>query len=172
MKQGIRFNLENPNLCPALCWKGQFIASQDAPASDNAGKCTMSYDPPRQSNPKPPADPLEIDLVVNVRPWSTCSFFWPEDSSKQPYGPYPCYDFDSNTPAERGPEGETSSFVWLKGTTRPAAFPDAEVMDGCRKAPIMTIGINPNLTAFALGKTGASWVYPSFSSDGVTDSWT
>ena len=29
MKQGIRFNLENPNLCPALCWKGQFIASQD-----------------------------------------------------------------------------------------------------------------------------------------------
>ena len=29
-------------------------------------------------------------------------------------------------------------------------------MDGCRKAPIMTIGINPNLTAFAPGKTGAS----------------
>jgi len=132
----------------------------------------MSYDPPRQSHPKPPADPLEIDLVFNVRPCSTCSFFWPEDSSKQPYGPYPCYDFDSNTPVESSPERKPNSFVWLKGTTRPAAFPDAEVMDGCRKAPIMTIGINPNLTAFALGKTGASWVYPSFSSDGGTDSWT
>lgn len=45
-------------------------------------------------------------------------------------------------------------------------------MDGCRKAPIMTIGINPNLTAFAPGKTGASWCYPSFSSADNTDSWT
>jgi hypothetical protein len=36
-------------------------------------------------------------------------------------------------------------------------------MDGCRKAPIMTIGINPNLTAFGSGQTGASWCYPSFS---------
>ena len=132
----------------------------------------MSYEPPRQSHPKPPADPLEIDLVFNVRPCSTCSFFWPEDSSKQPYGPYPCYDFDSNTPVERAPEGIANSFVWLKGSTRPPAFPDAEVMDGCRKAPIMTIGINPNLTAFAPGRTGASWAYPSFSSDGGTDSWT
>jgi len=45
-------------------------------------------------------------------------------------------------------------------------------MDGCRKAPIMTIGINPNLTAFAPGKTGASWCYPSFSSAYNIDSWT
>jgi len=30
----------------------------------------------------------------------------------------------------------------------------------------MTIGINPNLTAFAPGTTGASWCYPSFFSDG------
>jgi hypothetical protein len=36
-------------------------------------------------------------------------------------------------------------------------------MDGCRKAPIMTIGINPNLTAFAPGRAGASWCYPDFS---------
>jgi hypothetical protein len=45
-------------------------------------------------------------------------------------------------------------------------------MDGCRKAPIMTIGINPNLTAFAPGQTGASWCYPSFSGADRTDSWT
>jgi hypothetical protein len=36
----------------------------------------------------------------------------------------------------------------------------------------MTIGINPNLTAFAPGTTGTSWSYPSFSSDNGTDSWT
>jgi hypothetical protein len=45
-------------------------------------------------------------------------------------------------------------------------------MDGCRKAPIMTIGINPNLTAFAPGRTGAAWCYPSFSSADSSDTWT
>lgn len=132
----------------------------------------MSYDPPRQTIPKSPQDPLEIELVYNVRPCGTCGFFWPDNSSQQPYGPYPCYDFNSNTPSEKDPGGIPKSFVWITGTTRPPTFPDAEVMDGCRKAPIMTIGINPNLTAFAPGKIGASWCYPSFSSDNGTDSWT
>jgi hypothetical protein len=130
----------------------------------------MPYDPPRQLNPKPPQDPLEIELVYNLRSCGTCQFFWPPDTP-QPYGPYPSYDFLSNTPTE-APAGEAGdSFVWIQGTTRPQAFPDPEVMDGCRKAPIMTIGINPNLTAFASGKTGASWCYPSFSSADGTDSW-
>jgi hypothetical protein len=132
----------------------------------------MAYDPPRELKPKPPRDPLEIDLVYNIRPCGTCDFFWPENTSPQVYGPFPSFDFDSNTPAEHIPGGDTNSFVWLKGTTRRETFPDAEVMDGCRKAPIMTIGINPNLTAFAPNKTGASWCYPSFSSDNNTDSWT
>ena len=131
----------------------------------------MQYDPPRQKNPTATQDPVEIELVYGVRSCGTCEFFWPEDSP-QPYGPYPSYDFASNTPTEKEPEGTLNSFVWLQGTTRPPAFPDAEVMDGCRKAPIMTIGINPNLTAFAPGKTGASWCYPSFSSAGNTNSWT
>jgi hypothetical protein len=133
----------------------------------------MSYDPPRQPKPKPSKDPLEIELVYNVRACGTCNFFWPENAATQPYGPYPVYDFDSNTPKEHEPTGiSKKSFVWLQGTTRQPTFPDAEVMDGCRKAPIMTIGINPNLTAFASGTQGASWCYPSFSSDDHTDSWT
>jgi hypothetical protein len=131
----------------------------------------MPYDPPRQLEPKPPKDPLEIDLVYNVRSCGTCGFFWPP-SSPQAYGPYPTYDFLSNTPTEKPPGKTPGSFVWIAGLTQPQAFPDPEVMDGCRKAPIMTIGINPNLTAFASGKTGASWCYPSFSDAGETDSWT
>ena len=131
----------------------------------------MSYDPPRQAHPGTPKDPLEIELVYNVRPCGTCGFFWPADVAAQPYGPYPSYDFSTNFPDEKGPEGKTSSFVWIDGVTRPASFPDAEVMDGCRKAPIMTIGINPNLTAFGPGQMGASWCYPSFSTDGGTDSF-
>jgi len=132
----------------------------------------MPYDPPRQPHPKPSTDPLEIELVYNIRPCGTCNFFWPEDAAAQPYGPYPSYDFDSNYPKERAREKNATSFVWIEGTTRPPSFPDGEVMDGCRKAPIMTIGINPNLTAFGPGRTGASWCYPSFSSAGGTDSWT
>src|SRR5262249_13202358 len=57
----------------------------------------MQYDPPRQRNPRRTQDPLEIELVYNVRSCGTCEFFWPE-RSPQPYGPYPTYDFTSNTP--------------------------------------------------------------------------
>src|SRR5580698_3057879 len=132
----------------------------------------MPYNPPRQGSPVATGDPLEVELVFNVRCCGTCQFFWPANASQQPYGPYPTYDFASNTPKLAEPANNPESFAWVKGKTQAAGFPDAEVMDGCRKAPIMTIGINPNLTAFLPGQTGASWCYPSFSSDGGTDSWT
>ncbi len=121
---------------------------------------------------KSETDPLEVELVFQVRKCVTCTFFFPKDRSKLPYGPYPAYDFDSNTPKTESPNGNPISFPWVKGTTSPPAFPDPEVMDGCRKAPIMTIGINPNLTAFAPGQTGTSWCYPNFTSNGHTDPFT
>jgi len=132
----------------------------------------MNYDPPRQTTPKPTGEPLEIDLVYNVRPCGTCSFFWPDDPSKQPYGPYPTYDFLVNEPGGPDPRGNVESFKWIQGKTQNEAFPDPEIMDGCRKAPIMTIGINPNLTAFAPGRMGTSWCYPHFTDDDKTDPWT
>ena len=132
----------------------------------------MKYDPPRQKKPKPSKDPLEISLVYNVRPCGTCSYFWPDDPSKQPYGPYPTYDFLIDEPGGPDPRGNVESFKWLKGRTQEEAFPDPEIMDGCRKAPIMTIGINPNLTAFAPGRQGTSWCYPHFTDDDKTDPWT
>jgi len=132
----------------------------------------MAYNPPRQLKPQPSSDPLEVSLVFNVRPCGTCSFFWPDDPTQQPYGPYTAYDFVSNTPATAPAPAGASSFPWLTGVTRPPVFPNAEVMGGCRKAPIMTLGINPNLTAFLPGQTGASWCYPDFSNAGGTDPWT
>ena len=131
----------------------------------------MTYDPPRVDTPKSTGYPLEVALVFGVRPCGSCGFFWPSNPQQQPYGPYPAYDFDANTPATHSP-GSSATYAWVTGTTRPGCFPDAEIMDGCRKAPIMTIGINPNLTAFLPGTMGASWCYPSFSSDNGTDSWT
>jgi hypothetical protein len=128
-----------------------------------------SYNPPRQAAPAPPANPLEIDLVYNVSRCGTCSFFWPSDPNRQTYGPYPGFDFATNTPATADGSGNPSTYPWLEGVTGSPCFPNAEVMDGCRKAPIMTIGINPNLTAFAPGRMGAAWAYPSFSSAAGTD---
>lgn len=117
-------------------------------------------------------DPLEVELVFQVRECHTCDFFFPKAPAAQPYGPYPSYDFDSNTPKTANPKGNPIAFPWVKGTTSPPSFPDPEVMDGCRKAPIMTIGINPNLTAFAPGQTGAAWCYPDFTSNKGTDAFT
>jgi hypothetical protein len=132
----------------------------------------MTYDPPRQGTPKPSGQPLEIDLVYNVRPCGTCKFFWPSDPATQPYGPYPTYDFLVNEPGGPDPRSNIEMFEWVKGRTEEQAFPDPEVMDGCRKAPIMTIGINPNLTAFSPGRMGTSWCYPHFTGADNTDPWT
>ena len=109
------------------------------------------YDPKRQKKPAEPKDPIEVALVFNVRPCGTCDFFWPEDPAHQPYGPFPVFDFQSNTPEGGPPKDSPKDYPWMKVTTREPSFPNGEVMDGCRKAPIMTIGINPNLTAFSPG---------------------
>ena len=52
------------------------------------------------------------------------------------------FDFTTNFPSPKEPNGYPESYVWIDGTTRPLSFPNGEVVDGCRKAPIMTIGIN------------------------------
>lgn len=111
------------------------------------------------------SDPLEVALVYTVRSCRTCQFFWPTEA-EHPYGPFPSYDFTSNTP----PMKELPS-PWVNGKTSDPGFPNPDIMDGCRKAPIMTIGINPNLTAFFPGRKGASWCYPDFTSANNTDEW-
>lgn len=141
-----------------------------------ASEGTPVYDPQRvptiMPSPDTANDPLEVKLVRQVRSCGTCKFFWPDDKSKQPYGPYTAFDLELNTPyTVPGGDGRDAQ-PWLLGRTRPPSFPDPEVSDGCRKAPIMTIGINPNLTAFLPSQRGAAWAYPSFSSDANTDAWT
>jgi nucleoside phosphorylase len=136
-----------------------------------AGEGESAYVPPRSVRIAAAGDPLEVKLPYQVRSCGSCQFFWPEKKTQQTYGPYTAYDFDVNAPyAARLTPGPVYS-PWVLGRTRPPAFPEAEVLDGCWKAPIMTIGINPNLTAFSPGQAGASWCYPSFSSDNGTDEW-
>ena len=137
-----------------------------------AGQGSSTYNPPRGEDLSTPDDPLEVKLAFAVRGCGTCDFFWPEQKADQPYGPYTAFDLDSNVPYPAAPGPGAGPQAWLTGRTRPPAYPNGEVIDGCRKAPIMTIGINPNMTAFSPGTTGASWAYPSFSSDNDTDAWT
>jgi len=112
-----------------------------------------------------------VQLAFQVRSCGTCSFFWPKEKKQQPYGPYTAFDFDVNVPYPSTPGSGAGPSRWVTGRTRPPAFPNGEVIDGCRKAPIMTIGINPNMTAFLPGQAGAAWAYPNFSSDNDTDAW-
>jgi nucleoside phosphorylase len=136
-----------------------------------AGEGSPVYNPPRHTKPQEMDDPLEVKLAFQVRSCGSCSFFWPQEKSQQPYGPYTAFDFDLNVPYPATPSSGLAPSPWVTGRTRPPAFPNPEVIDGCRKAPIMTIGINPNLTSFLPGQTGAAWCYPNFSSDNATDAW-
>ncbi len=137
-----------------------------------AGEGSAVYNPARASGTPDADDPLEVKLAYQVRSCGKCSFFWPERKCEQPYGPYTAFDFDVNTPYAAKATGAAGPSPWVIGRTRPPSFPNPEIVDGCRKAPIMTIGINPNLTAFLPGQTGAAWAYPNFSSEGNTDAWT
>lgn len=136
-----------------------------------AGEGTSVYTPSRFATSPSTEDSLEVKLVYEVQSCGTCRFFWPEDKSKAGYGPYTSFDFDINAPYPAAPLPQTNTSPWVLGRTTAPAFPSGEVADGCRKAPIMTIGINPNLTAFAPGQNGAGWAYPNFSSDENTNGW-
>jgi nucleoside phosphorylase len=140
-----------------------------------AGEGSATYDPARERREDPKhdtaEDPLEVKLAFQVRSCGTCNFFWPDKKNKQTYGPYTAFDFDVNVPYTAAQGKGSAPQPWVLGRTRPPAFPNGEVIDGCRKAPIMTIGINPNMTSFSPGQTGAAWAYPDFSSDNDTDAW-
>lgn len=136
-----------------------------------AGEGSAVYNPARFTASPGANDPLEIKLAYGVRSCGTCTFFWPDDKHKAVYGPYTAFDFDVNVPYPATPVHGSSTSPWVLGRTKPPAFPNGEIVDGCRKAPIMTIGINPNLTAFAPGQNGAAWAYPDFSSDDNTNAW-
>jgi hypothetical protein len=137
-----------------------------------AGEGSVGYNPDRASAKPLDDDPLEVKLVYQVGSCGTCEFFWPKNSREQPYGPYSSYDFDIDTPYANVDTSGAITSRWVTARTAPPSFPNGEVIDGCRKAPIMTIGINPNLTAFLPGRSGASWCYPNFRSDDGTNGWT
>jgi len=77
----------------------------------------------------------------------------------QHYGPFPSFDWIEPFFAGQLNQDETRIHQVLSNGCR---YQLPELMSGCRKAPIMTIGINPNLTAYWPGTLGAAWTYPYF----------
>jgi len=112
--------------------------------------------------------PIEVQLAWEVmtcrgmrstyeQATHSCSWF------NKNYGPYPAYDWIAHFPPGVPERGKNRLLdVVCKG----ARFQVPELMSGCRKAPIMTIGINPNLTAFWPSRAGATWCYPYFDNIG------
>ena len=115
----------------------------------------MAYVPPRAEHAAPNRRATRDRSRLQRRfPAGLATSSGPTIRARQPYGPYPTFDISMDPPPPKDPHATTQSFPWIEATTAAAGFPVPEVLDGCRKAPIMTIGINPNLTAFAPGTDG------------------
>ncbi|MBL4692664.1 MAG: hypothetical protein JKY92_04975 [Magnetovibrio sp.] len=107
---------------------------------------------------------LEVDLVGDVKACKKCSWFW---GGIPPYGPFPSFDWQTMFPepmVDSKPQTHsTKPKKWMKAPLIGAKQIDPAIMYGCRKAPIMTIGINPNMTSYFPSTNGATWAYPNFS---------
>ncbi len=110
--------------------------------------------------------PIEVKLVKDVRTCRTCEWFW---GGTPPYGNFPVFDWNEDFPEHiRNQEQTTEEYVTkpgVKGKACGQGQVDPGIMHGCRKAPIMTVGINPNMTSYFPSKSGARWSYPNFSND-------
>lgn len=107
----------------------------------------------------------EVQLVEDVRRCRVCKWFW---EGIRPYGKFPTYDWNEEYPeAVRNQKDsyKTTPVPLLKGRACGLGQVAPGVMHGCRKAPVMTVGINPNMTAFFAGRQGATWAYPDLSTD-------
>jgi hypothetical protein len=109
--------------------------------------------------------PLEVQLVSDVRKCRVCKWFW---EGVLPYGHFPVYDWNEDFPEQVKNQQQTTENVTrplLKGKACGQGQVDPGIMHGCRKAPIMTVGINPNMTSYFPSTSGARWSYPRFSKD-------
>lgn len=114
----------------------------------------------------PSADvPLEVQLVSEVKSCRSCQWFW---GGTLPFGPYPAFDWPARTPeafrlkrAESQQEAGTNTLLMTARVTGCKPVEPA-IMHGCRKAPIMTMGINPNLSPYFVDKDFAARAYPYF----------
>lgn len=112
-------------------------------------------------------DATEVALIKETRGCKECKWFW---GPVPPYGPFPTFDFD--TPYPQGvripppaPAQQRAPKRWLVASSRGTGQISPAVLHGCRKAPIMTVGINPNMGGFYATPEAARYAYPQFSDE-------
>lgn len=98
--------------------------------------------------------PVEVELVFEVMPCNSMRV------SQEPLGPpHPCgyfrkwgtyHSFDYQTEGPPPTPGISQPITYMG---RAAVLP--EILSGCRKAPILAVGINPNLPGWFASKRGA-----------------
>ncbi len=100
----------------------------------------------------------EVRLVSEVKKCQKCQWFW---GGNPPFGPYPSFDWLTTFPQEFRQEHEGGqSLMQVRATGCKTVEP--AIMHGCRKAPIMTMGINPNLSPYFVDRNYAARAYPNF----------
>lgn len=108
--------------------------------------------------------PVEVQLAWEVM---TCKAMRETyDDQNQPcryfnrhFGPYLAYDWLQADP-ENSDKGIGDSVIPVQ--TNGIRYSVPALCGGCRKAPLMTIGINPNMASWQLNTNGSSWAYPYF----------
>jgi hypothetical protein len=102
--------------------------------------------------------PTEVELVFEVMPCNAqravqevttthpCTYF-------QKWGTYHAYDYEESGPPAEHDIGAAADYLG-----RAPLLP--ELVSGCRKAPILAVGINPNLPAWEANKRNSA--YPLF----------
>jgi hypothetical protein len=103
--------------------------------------------------------PTEVELIYEVMPCNSMRCSQEPIKTNHPcnyfrkWGTYHSYDYAMDGPPPSHDIVQDSVYLG-KATLLP------EVLSGCRKSPIMAVGINPNLPAF--WKTNRNSVYPLF----------
>jgi len=103
----------------------------------------------------------ELALSLDTRACRDCKWFW---GPVTPYGPVSRFHLPTPLPPEvrRVLPILQRDQDWLTAKATEPGEIDPAILHGCRKAPIMTLGINPNLSAFYATPEASAFAYPRF----------
>lgn len=118
-------------------------------------------DKPPSAGPSSDSLPSEVKLLKDVISCRTCDFFWQAGSR---YDPFPGFNWTEDYPqAMQDFSGyPDDAEYWADGLSMPPSIHPPTVLEGCRKAPIMTVGLNPKLHAQLVNPAAGAWCYPQF----------
>ena len=108
--------------------------------------------------------PTEVQLAWEVMTCKAMRETYDDDNQpcryfNKHFGPYLAYDWLKENTNKMPGSANTRQIPVVSNGIR---FNIPALCGGCRKAPIMTIGINPNMPSWQLNTEGSSWAYPFF----------